>query len=336
MIDVPPRAATVLSTWTQAPIADGLIVIATFGYLVLAVRAGRIVEGGRWPWLRVAAWLAAMGVLVIALDSAVAVYGDVLFWVHMIQHLLLIMVVPVLVIWAQPIRLLRTVSGPRGQTRLERAVASRVVRVLTFPPITLAFYAAVVVLTHLTGFQQLAATDHTVRALETALYLLSGYLFFLPLVGSEAGPWSLPFLLRFVLLVAAMGVDTLAGVALMLTSTPLAPAYAAAHPGWGPGAVPDQGVAGAVMWFGGDGLMMLLMIAVGLQWGLADQDQQGLGSWLEGARRRALLGPGGADENAGDVDQDQRALDAYNAMLKSLHGRPAMPGQPSDRPDPHG
>jgi putative copper resistance protein D len=65
---------------------------------------------------------------------------------------------------------------------------------------------------------------------------------------------------------------------------------------------------------------------VAVQWGRAGADRQGLGDWLEGARRRAVLGgPGGADSGVGgdydgDLDDDQRALDAYNATLAALHG----------------
>ncbi len=177
-------------------------------------------------------------------------------------------------------------------------------------------------LTHLTGFQEVALADPAVRAAEEALYLVTGYLLFLPLIGSDAGPYSgrrsLPYLLRFAVLVLAMGVDTLTGVVLMLTSRPLAPGYATAHPGWGPSALVDQNLAGAVMWWGGDGLMMLLLIVVGLQWGRAPAAEQGLGSWLEGVRRQTVLG-GGTMEDATVVDDDDAALQAYNARLAALH-----------------
>jgi putative copper resistance protein D len=110
------------------------------------------------------------------------------------------------------------------------------------------------------------------------------------------------------------------------------------HSGWGPNALRDQQVAGAIMWFGGDLLMMLLMIVVGVSWSRAEPDQQGLGGWLEEARRRALLGAGDAHGDNGahgagwagrelvdvavDVDSDQRALEVYNATLAALHGLP--------------
>lgn len=311
IVPTPPDVGEALSGWRVSPVVDVLVVAASLGYAWLVWR------GGGWPWPRVLSWCGAVVILVIALDGPLAVYGDVLFWVHMVQHLALIMVVPVLVVWAQPIRLVRRArTDPLGDPP-----GGRVARLLTSPLPALALYAAVVVLTHLTGFQQVALAEPGVRGAEVALYLVTGYLLFLPLVGGEAGPYSgpraLPHLLRFVVLALAMGVDTLTGVVLMLTAAPLAPGYGAAHPGWGPSALADQNVAGAVMWWGGDALMMLLMIVVGVQWGRAPAADQGLGSWIEGARRRTVLGADPAEDGA-DVD-DEAAWRAYNERLAALH-----------------
>lgn len=302
-----PDVGEVLSGWRLSAVGGALVALAVaasiaYGWLV--------VRRGGWPWPRVLSWCAAAAVLAVALVGPVGVFGEMLFWVHMVQHLALIMVVPVLVVWAQPIRLLRGDDPPGGP----------VARLLTSPMPALALYAAVVVLTHLTAFQQGAVAEPAVRGAEVVLYLVTGYLLFLPLVGGEAGPHSgpkaLPYLFRFVVLALAMGVDTLTGVALMLTSHPLAPGYAAAHPGWGLSALADQNVAGAVMWWGGDALMMALMIVVGVQWGVAPTAEQGLGSWIEGARRRQLLGSSGTDGT--DVD-DEASWRAYNARLAALH-----------------
>ena len=316
-----------LTSWSPSPVVLGCLLLGTAGYLWLVVRVGR--SGTRWPARRTLCWLLAVAVLAVAVDGPVGRYAEVLFWVHMVQHLLLIMVAPVLLLWARPLGLL--CAGPGG-ARVARALDTRVARWVTGPLVGLGLYTAVVVLTHLTGFQQVSATNGWVRAGELALYLVAGWLFFLPLVGSERGPWSLPYLLRFVLLAVGMGADTLTGVVLMMTVHPLAPAYSLAHLGWGPAALADQQAAGAIMWFGGDLLMMLLMIMVAVQWGRAGSDRQGLGGWLESARRRAVLGAeseGGDESDGSDLDDDQRALDAYNATLAALHGR--RPPEPDQR-----
>jgi putative copper resistance protein D len=122
-----------------------------------------------------------------------------------------------------------------------------------------------------------------------------------------------------------MGADTLVGVALMLTGYPLAPSTAHMRPGWGPTLLEDQNLAGAIMWVGGDSLMMLLMLIVVAQWS-ATGSRARLGDWLESARRQSLAKIGsGADYNtvgaSADVDDDEEARAAYNRMLAELHRR---------------
>ncbi len=313
----PVSVGAVFGTWSAAPGAVALVAALLLGYLLAVARVGF----RRWPRRRLLAWVTGLAVLAIALDSGIEAYAHVLLWIHMVQHLLLIMVVPVLLVWGAPVDLLASAGGPA----IRRVVAGRAARVVTFPLLTLVLYAAVLLLTHLTGFQQAMTGSPGLRDLEQAAYLVTGLLFFLPLFGTDAVPWAVPYPLRLALLALSMGVDTLVGVALLLTRTPLAPAMAAMRPGWGPSALTDQGSAGAVMWVGGDALMMLLMVLVGVQWTRAEPDRQGFGRWLESARQASLagLGHGGVPVDgvaaSRNVDADDAALAAYNAMLADLH-----------------
>lgn len=313
-LEIPPLTwHTALTTWTSAPIADVLAVLAVVGYLTAVVRRSRTAATG-WPLYATVSWLAGVAVLLLSLHSSIEVYGHALLWMHMIQHLLLIMVVPILLIWGQPVRLF-----------WGRAPGGRLLRWLTFPVLTIGLYTAVLVGTHLTGFPEAMATQPAVHQLEQLLYLVSGYLVFWPVAGAEASPWSIPHVVRFPLLALAMGADTLVGVALMLTGYPLAPSTAHMRPGWGPTLLEDQNLAGAIMWVGGDSLMMLLMLIVVAQWS-ATGSRARLGDWLESARRQSLAKIGsGADYNtvgaSADVDDDEEARAAYNRMLAELHRR---------------
>jgi putative copper resistance protein D len=312
--DIPPLTWNIaLTTWISAPIVDVLAIVAVTAYLTAVWRRARTATS-RWPLHATVSWLAGVAVLLVSMHSSIEVYGHALLWVHMIQHLLLIMVVPILLIWGQPVRL---VWG--------RAPGGRVVRWLTFPVLTVGLYTAVLVGTHLTGFPEAMATQPAVHQLEQVLYLVSGYLLFWPLAGAEASPWNVPHIIRFALLALAMGADTLVGVALMLTGHSLAPDTAMMRPGWGPTLLEDQNLAGAIMWVGGDGLMMLLMLAVVTQWS-ATGSRARLGDWLESARRQSLAKIGsGADYHtvgaSADVDEDEQARAAYNRMLAELNRR---------------
>jgi putative copper resistance protein D len=320
----PPTWTSLLTTWTTAPIADALILLALVAYAVGIHRARA--RGARWPAGRTLSAALAALCTVVAVNGWLAVYGHALFWAHMAQHLTTIMVVPILLAWAAPWRL-AALAG--ASAAVERALGARPVRILTLPPVAMAVYTAVLVLTHLTGFQAAMLENTALHDLELVLYLVSGYLLFWPLAGGDRSPWPVPYALRFFLLAVAMGADTLVGVVLMLTGHAVAPSFAASHPMWGPGALADQQTAGAVMWVGGDAVMMLLMVVVGIEWGTSRPETQTMGRWLEGVRSRTLLG---AESDLGDVDtegvdtDDERALTAYNARLAALHGQPPKRG----------
>ena len=316
-----PTFADVLTTWTFSPVADVVLLLAAFGYMGLVVRLWR--RGERWPPVRIVSWCAALVCLVLVLDSAVAIYAHQLFTAHMVVHLMMITVIPALLVWAQPIRLLHQGGGRHTRGVIDRARLRWPWRALLSARLTVPLYAAVLALTHLTGFQQAMATHMWIHDAELLLYLVSGYLLLVPLAGEELSvepPW--PYGLRLLVLAVCVGPDTLVGVTLMMSSTVLAPAYAASR-SWGPDALTDQNIAGVIMWLGGDGLMMLLMVLVAGLWVRSGNSARSFGPWLDGVRRRATLGEFAS--GGGDIDDEQAALDAYNARLAALHGHAARP-----------
>lgn len=316
----PPNATAALTDWTSAPVADALIMLILGAYLLLLIRLRR--TSRPWPARRTVSAVGASALLVLVVNSPLAMYSHHLFWVHMIVHLLLIAVIPALMVWAQPIRLLHTAADSATRTRVDHLRGSRPFHWLITPRSTVPLYAAVLVLTHLTGFQQAMNQHMWIHDGELALYLITGYLLLLPLAGDEltTDPPLAPFLSLFIVALC-MGPDTLVGVVLMMTRTAIAPAYAGSR-NWGPPALVDQSMAGAIMWFGGDGLMMILMVVIGGRW-IASRNQPGasLGPWLDRIRRQTTLGTATDADSSIDLDDDEAALAAYNARLAALHGR---------------
>jgi putative copper resistance protein D len=315
--------STVLTSW-QFSSWDVLVAVLAVAYFAGVLRCRRL--GQRWPLWRAGCFTAGLALLVLALNSALGVYSGTLYSVHMVQHLTLIMGVPVLLAFGHPLSLWVVAAPPERRPRRERLLLSWPVTVLTHPALAFVFYSAVLIGTHLTPFLQARLEHPQLGHVEIALYLLSGYALFLPVIGGEPVRWGrLPYVLRVVLLFGAMLPDTLVGVVTMMASQPIAPGFAQAHPGWGPSLLDDQRTAGAIMWLVGDMVMAALSAVV---IGMAMRDggaEAGLGSWVESARRNSLTraagpeaSPLGAD--AADADSDE-ALAAYNAMLARLHGR---------------
>lgn len=313
------------TTWQWSPGWTTAVVVLAAAYAAGLARARR--RGGRpvGPW-RVAAFLGGLLVLETTVCSAVGVYAMAVFWVHMIEHLLLIMVVPALLVLGHPLTVLRAAAGPR---RVDPVLRSWPVSVLVHPLVGFGLYAGVIVGTHLTGFMDQMAMSPTLMHLEQVLYLVSGLVFLLPLVGDEPVRWRLPYLGRLLLVLLGMVPDTVVGIVLMQTSRNPFPMMTSMRPDWAPPALKDVEIAGALMWVAGDGLMMLLALGVVAAMLSRGGRSNVLGTRLEAIRRGALaeqISRGNAEDGRGlaaseaDLDEDDAALDAYNRMLSRLHG----------------
>jgi len=303
---LPPFGVTeVVSRWQFAPVVTGLVVLAAGLYLWGVVRVRRRHPARPWPLPRTALFLGGLAVVVIATQSGIGSYDDVLFSDHMIQHLLLIMVAPPLLVVGQPATLLLHASRNPLHTWAKKTLRSRVMAAVTWPPFGAVLYLTTFVGTHLTSFMNLALTNDSVHDGEHALYLVAGYLYFLPLIGREPIRWRVSYPSRIFLLFIAMPVDAFTGLILGSESSNPFPALARQRPGWAPSAISDVHTGGAVMWVGGAGIMFVLVLAVFFAWSRETRSDGGLG-WLETARRAnfATLVSSHREASAGASDGD--------------------------------
>ena len=292
----------------------------------------------RWPLWRTALSLGGLAVVVIATEGGVGSYDDVLFWDHMVQHLLLLMVAPPLLVLGQPATLLLHASRNPVHTWAKKVLRSRVVTWLTWPPFGVALYVGVIVGTHLTGFMNLVLANDNVHNAEHALYLIAGYLYFLPLLGREPIRWRVSYPTRIFLLFLAMPVDAFTGLVLGSQSSNPFPGLADDRPAWAPSPLTDVHIGGAVMWVGGAGLMFAIMMTVFFAWTREARSDGGLG-WLETARRTNFATVVGVHQNTNasrkdparagtasgneSVDDDEHlaAYNDYPARLNKQHDR---------------
>ncbi len=325
----------VLERWEFAPVVTAIVVVFAALYLWGAWRVGRRHPARPWPWWRTGLFLGGLAVVVLATESGIGAYDDVLFWDHMIQHLMLIMIAPPLLVLAQPVTLLLHASRNPVHTWAKRVVRSRVVSFLTWPPFVLVLYAATIAGTHLTGLMSLVMTNPALHDAEHALYLVVGYLFFLPILGSEPIRWRLSYPIRFVMLVVAMPVDTFTGLVLGTENTPMK-GMSGMRPAGSPSPVADLHAGGAVMWIGGDAIMLGFMMLVFLMWAHADRVGTVSRGWLETVRTASfetLVAPPGAARSAsGPGSAPESAAAARAAAARSAPEVAHPPGATPARP----
>jgi cytochrome c oxidase assembly factor CtaG len=330
----PVSVLKLVSLWQFAPVVTAFVVLAGGLYLWGVLRVRRRHPARPWPATRTALFLAGLAVVVIATQSGIGSYDDVLFWDHMVQHLLLLMVAPPLLVVGQPVTLLLHASRNPVHTWTIKLLRSRVVTAITWPVFGTALYVGVIVGTHLTGFMNLVLANETVHNAEHALFLVAGYLYFLPLLGREPIHWKVSYPSRIFLLFTAMPVDAFTGLALGSEGSNPFPNLAVGRPGWAPSPLDDVHIGGAVMWVGGAGLMFVLLLTVFFAWSRETRGDGGLG-WLEVARRANFAAQVGAHQEAAaspgappqapalsdteSLDDDDEHLAAYNAYLARLN-----------------
>lgn len=281
-----------------------VLALVLYGWGVLRL----VRRGDRWPVGRTIGFTA--GVLTVALVMCTGLndYGMVLFSVHMIQHMVISMLSPILLLLGAPVTLaLRALPsagrGRKGPRELLVALLhSRYVRVISHPLFTIPLFIASLYglyFTPLFDFLMESMAGHLAMMVH---FLAVGLVFFWPIMGVDPGPHRPGYVMRILELFVGMPFHAFFGIALMMATTPLVGTFADPPASLGVTALGDQNTAGGIAWAFSEIPSVLVLIALVFQWYVSEQRQ---------ARRR---------DRAADRDGD-RELEEYNAYLASLQAR---------------
>ena len=236
--------------------------------LILLIGAGilywwAVQRAAYWPrWCSVM-FLCGLLVTFIATESVIGYFDMEYFSDHMVQHLMLIMVAAPFFALSRPLDLAYEVGTPKVRSILD----GDVMKTVTHPLFAFILYFVFIPLTHLTGLFNLMLEHEWVHHLEQVGFLVVGYLFFRAAFGLERGRTLHPGL-RLVFVMAAVPVDTFTGLALVMSSHTPFPAYRAMAPvgSTSSSILSNIHLGGAIMWIGGDALMLLACIPVAISW----------------------------------------------------------------------
>ncbi|MEV6399999.1 cytochrome c oxidase assembly protein [Streptomyces sp. NPDC051907] len=282
-----------------------LLALGLYGWGVARLRR----RGDRWPVSRTV--LFVVGVLSVALVMCTKLndYGMVMFSVHMVQHMVISMLSPIVLLLGAPVTLaLRALPvsarrGRKGPRELLLALLhSRYMRIVTHPVFTIPLFIASLYglyFTPLFDFLMGSKPGHIAMMVH---FLAVGLVFFWPIMGVDPGPHRPGYVMRMLELFAGMPFHAFFGIALMMASEPMIKTYANPPASLGIDALTDQNAAGGIAWAFSEIPSVLVLIALVFQWYRSEQRQ---------ARRL---------DRAADRDGDKE-LEAYNAYLASLQAR---------------
>jgi putative membrane protein/putative copper resistance protein D len=305
-MDLPPFTLGHGLAWSPEPF------FLTACLVALALYAGGVLRlvrrGDGWPAGRAVAFAAGVLTVMVAMCTGLNDYGMVMFSVHMVQHMVISMLSPILLLLGAPITLaLRAlpVAG-RGRTGpreiLLKLLHSRLMRVVTHPAFTIPVFIASLYGLYFTPLFDTLMGSRAGHLAMMVHFLAVGLVFFWPIMGVDPGPHRPGYVLRMLELFAGMPFHAFFGIALMMASGPMIGTYRHPPASLGIDALSDQTAAGGIAWAFSEVPSVLVLLALLYQWYRSEQRQ---------ARRI---------DRAADRDGDKE-LAAYNAYLASLHAR---------------
>ncbi|OIK01389.1 cytochrome c oxidase assembly protein [Streptomyces colonosanans] len=281
-----------------------LLALGLYGWGV--VRLTR--RGDKWPMGRTAWFVVGILTIMLVMCTKLNDYGMVMFSVHMVQHMVISMLSPILILLGAPttlaLRALPTAGRGRKGPRelLLMLLHSHYMRVITHPLFTIPMFIAslyALYFTPLFDFLMESKTGHIAMMIH---FLAVGVVFFWPIMGVDPGPHRPGYMMRILELFAGMPFHAFFGIALMMATTPMIGTYQHPPASLGIDALSDQMAAGGIAWAFSEIPSVLVLLALLRQWYTSEQRQ---------AKRK---------DRAAARDGDKE-LEAYNAYLASLNAR---------------
>lgn len=288
-----------------------IAVFALAAYVAGVLKAYRL--GRRWPVGRCLAWAGAWLLTAFLAVTGLWEYSTVQYSWHMVVHMTVNMLVPVLGVLGAPLALIRAGSASAGThvtlgDALDSLESHRLWQFATSPVVVWLAYVGSLFAVYFTPAFAWLMKYHWAHQLMLLVFMMTGYFFFTLIIGADRTSKQLPHLLKLALVISIMPFHAVFAVGILSSQTLLgADFYQTIAVGWLPGhdaLMADQNIAGQASWFLGEIPLFVVIAALAAQWFRAD------------SKDAATI-----DERADSGEDD--SLDAYNEMLAELARRDA-------------
>ena len=308
-LEVPPSFANLFfGQWRFDLIFGTLAIVLAVAYAIGLWTLRK--RGDAWPVGRSIAWFSGCFVLLVATSSGVGMYSAAMFSVHMGAHMAMSMLAPVLLALGGAMTLALRAFKPAGRGAppgprewILEFLHSPPSRFFTHPIVASVMFVGGFYALYLGGIFETFADSHTAHVLMNLHFLMSGYLFYWVVIGVDPSPRDLQPVTKLGMVFGSLPFHAFFGVTLMSMGTVMAESYyrGLALP-WNYDLFDDQKVGGSIAWSAGEIPLVLVMLALLVQWSRSD---------TRTARRV---------DRAADRDEDAD-LAAHNAMFAELARR---------------
>jgi cytochrome c oxidase assembly factor CtaG/ferredoxin len=257
------------SSWPAQPWLAAMLVLTAAIYW-RGWRWLRHRDSTRWTIGKLAAFTGGLAAIYLALASPIEAFASLLLQVHMLQHLLLMMVVPPLIWLGAPfLPLLRGLPKEIRRYWLTPLLRWRFLQnlaaTITHPVVALPIFVATTWLWHLPGPYQTALTNSDWHKVQHAFFLATGLIFWYPVVRPfPARPaWSTWWLIPYLLLADVQ--NTLLSAWFTFSDQPLYSYYEQMPRLSGISVLEDQSAAGVLMWIPGSLVFLAPLAWIGVR-----------------------------------------------------------------------
>jgi cytochrome c oxidase assembly factor CtaG len=322
-----PPKLTLAGAFTEwrVDVPSLVLILVVLAWYVASVRKVRR-AGGQWGAGRTFAFIVlGLGFWTIATMAWPGVYESALFYARATQTVLLVLVAPLFLAMGKPLTLL-IAACPRVGRPVEKAVRSRVAKVVTFPAITTLLLIAVPMSMYFTTWYTHVFYSSTVREFTYLVLMAPGLAFFWTLLRVDPVPKEYPYGVAMWITAAEVVGDAFFGIAVIADQTMIGAAHyhAVGYP-FGPSLATGQVLGGGIIWILGDAVGLPFLGVQLIQMMRADKQ--------EAAEVDAELDARDAAREAARAARAGQAADPVVASSSSASSAPAAGGAAADDDD---
>ena len=235
-------------------------------------------QGDQWNRLQTFSFVLGMALIAWATSSNISKYAMVSFSSHMIQHMTLSMLAPILIVLGAPITLALRALPSEAHTEhrnlrswIVSLLHSRYSRFITQPLIVLAIFTFGLYGIYFTSAFGSLMAGHVGHLFMEVHFVIAGVLFTYVVIGVDPAPRQVPHWARLILVLVALSLHAFFAIALMQSTTPVGRSwYSQVMPPWITNPLDDTYAGGGIAWALGEVPTLILMIVVAIQWSMSD------------------------------------------------------------------
>ena len=253
-------------TWPLAIVVPLFVLLAVYLIGLIRMSSGKSRAGinKRSTLCFAVGWLS----LLLALDSPIHELGERLFWVHMTQHEILVLISAPLLLLGRPMLVLMWAMPETWRTRVARLGKAQPVETiwaaLSAPVAAWCIHAAALWIWHAPPFFDATLRSDAVHAAQHLSFFGSALLFWWPLAHRHAGRLGYGAAALYVFTTAVH--TSVLGALLTFSARVWYPPYALTAPQWGLSALEDQQLGGLIMWIPAGTVLLLITLFLLAKW----------------------------------------------------------------------